>query len=227
MPNFLENTFAQLQKAAGRVVLREIRGEQFVSVSGSELLEQVARARAFLRRTGAQTGERCALLGSNSIRWAAIDLALMAEGAIVVPLYARQAPGELATMLKDCTPRLLIAADAALGESVAQACPETPRRVIFDEIFQDVAPGQGIAGPPNARRADDLVTIIYTSGTSGESKGVCLNTANLDHMLGYTTGWIDRLDKSDREPLRVFQYLPFNFAASWIVMLSCRCAKPC
>jgi long-chain acyl-CoA synthetase len=221
MPNFLENTFAQLQKAAGRVVLREIRGEQFVSVSGSELLEQVARARAFLRQTGAQTGERCALLGSNSIRWAAIDLALMAEGAIVVPLYARQAPGELATMLKDCTPRLLIAADAALGESVAQACPETPRRVIFDEIFQDVAPGQGIAGPPNARRADDLVTIIYTSGTSGESKGVCLNTANLDHMLGYTTGWIDRLDKSDREPLRVFQYLPFNFAASWIVMLSC------
>ena len=221
MPNFLENTFAQLQKAAGRVVLREIRGEQFVSVSGSELLEQVARARAFLRQIGAQTGERCALLGSNSIRWAAIDLALMAEGAIVVPLYARQAPAELATMLQDCTPRLLIAADAALGESVARAWPELQRRVTFEEIFQSSGPGQGIAEPPHARRGDDSVTIIYTSGTSGEPKGVCLNTANLDHMLGYTTGWIDRLDKSDREPLRVFQYLPFNFAASWIVMMSC------
>ena len=221
MANFLENTFAQLLRAAGRVVLREISGEQFVSVSGSELLEQVARARAFLRHSGVQPGERCALLGANSIRWAAVDLALMAEGVITVPLYTRQAPAELATMLQDCTPRLLIAADGALGESVAQAWPEAPRRVTFDEIFQNSAPGQGIAGPPNARRGDDLVTIIYTSGTSGEPKGVCLNTANLDHMLGCTTAWIDRLDKSDREPLRVFQYLHFNFAASWIVMMSC------
>jgi len=221
MPNFLENTFAQLQKAAGRVVLREIRGEQFVSVSGTELLDHVARARAFLRHAGVRPGERCALLGPNSIRWAAIDLALMAEGAIVVPLYGRQAPAELATMLEDCTPRLLIAADASLGESVAQAWPDAPRRVTFGGIFQGAAPGQGIAGPPNTRRGEDLATIIYTSGTSGEAKGVCLSTANLDHMLGCTTGWIDRLEKSDREPLRVFQYLPFNFAASWIVMMSC------
>jgi len=203
------------------VVLREIRGEQFVSVSGAELLDHVARARAFLRQAGLQHGERCALLGPNSIRWTAIDLALMAEGSIVVPLYARQAPAELATMLQDCTPRLLIARDAALGESVAQAWPDAPRRVTFDQIFQGATPGQEIAGPPNARRSDDLVTIIYTSGTSGEPKGVCLSTANLDHMLGCTTRWIDRLDKSEREPLRVFQYLPFNFAASWIVMMSC------
>jgi len=219
MANFLENTFAQLQKAAGRVVLREIRGEQFVSVSGTELLDQVARARMFFRQAGVQLGERCALIGPNSIRWTAIDLALMAEGAIVVPLYARQSPVELANMLQDCTPRLLISADAPLGESVAQAWPGAPRRVTFDEIFQ-VAPGQRNAGP-NARHGDDLVTIIYTSGTSGEPKGVCLSTGNLDHMLGCTTAWIDRLDKSDREPLRVFQYLPFNFAASWIVMMSC------
>ena len=112
MANFLENTFAQLQKAADRVVLREIRGEQFVSVSGAELLEHVARARGFLRQAGVEPGERCALLGPNSIRWAAMDLALMAEGAIVVPLYGRQAPAELATILQDCTPRLLIAARA-------------------------------------------------------------------------------------------------------------------
>ena len=113
MPNFLENTFAQLQKAAGRVVLREIRGAEFVSVSGAELLDQVARVRAFLRQAGIQRGERCALLGPNSIRWAAVDLALMAEGVVVVPLYARQAPAELATMMQDCGPRLLIASESS------------------------------------------------------------------------------------------------------------------
>ena len=221
MPNFLEKTFEQLQKAAGRVVLREIRGTEFVSVSGDELLDQMARARAYLRQSGLAAGDRCALLGVNSIRWAAIDLALMAEGVVVVPLYARQAPAELAAMLQDCTPPLLIAAEAALGESVAQAWPAAPRRVAFDEIFQSVPSGKGIVAPPNARGKADLVTIIYTSGTSGEPKGVCLNTQNLDHMLGCTTGWMDRLGNSGHEPLRVFQYLPFNFAASWIVMMSC------
>ena len=222
MPNFLENTFAQLQQASGRVVLREIRGTEFVSVSGAELLDQIARARAYLRDAGLQAGDRCALLGPNSIRWAAIDLALMAEGLVVVPLYSRQAPAELAAMMKDCTPRLLIASDSTIGESVAQVWPEAPPRATFDEILQAGPPLQkGIAGPPNPRQSEDLVTIIYTSGTSGEPKGVCLNTKNLDHMLSCTTGWIDHLDKSSREPLRVFQYLPFNFAASWIVMMSC------
>jgi long-chain acyl-CoA synthetase len=221
MPNFLENTFAQLQQASGRVVLREIRGTEFVSVSGAELLDQVARARAYLRGAGLQSGDRCALLGPNSIRWAAIDLALMAEGLVVVPLYSRQAPAELAAVMKDCAPRLLIASDAAISESVAQVWPEVPPRATFDEVLQSAPPLKGIAGTPNPRQSEDLVTIIYTSGTSGEPKGVCLNTKNLDHMLSCTTGWMDRLDKNTREPLRVFQYLPFNFAASWIVMMSC------
>ena len=221
MPNFLENTFAQLLKASSRVVLREIRGTEFVSVSGAELLDQVASARAYMRAAGLQAGDRCVLLGPNSIRWAAIDLALMAEGIVVVPLYSRQAPAELAAMMKDCTPRLLIASDAPAGESVAQVWPAAPPRATFDGIFQSASTQKGIAGPPNPRQNEDLVTIIYTSGTSGEPKGVCLNTKNLDHMLCCTTGWMERLDRNTREPLRVFQYLPFNFAASWIVMMSC------
>jgi len=221
MPNFLENTFAQLQKAADRVVLREIRGAEFVGASATELLDQVARARAFLRQAGVQPGDRCALLGPNSNGWVAIDLAIMAEGAVVVPLYARQAPAELAVMLKDSTPRLLIASEAVLGEAVAQVWRDAQRRVTFGEIFNAVPAGQGIPEPLRARQSDDLVTIIYTSGTSGEPKGVCLTTQNLDHMLGCTTGWMDRLGNTGDEPLRVFQYLPFNFAASWIVMMSC------
>lgn len=221
MPNFLENAFAQLRQASGRVVLREIRGTEFASVSGAELLDRVERARAYFRGAGLQAGDRCALLGPNSIRWAVIDLALMAEGLVVVPLYSRQAPSELAAMMKDCTPRLLIASDADIAESVVQTWPAAPPRATFDEILESAPSQKGIAGPPNPRRGEDLVTIIYTSGTSGEPKGVCLDTKNLDHMLSCTTGWMDRLDKGTREPLRVFQYLPFNFAASWIVMMSC------
>jgi long-chain acyl-CoA synthetase len=221
MGNFRENLFEQLQRAANRVILREIHGDQFTSVTGKELLEQVGRARSYLRDLGLQAGERCALLGPNSIQWIVVDLALLAEGFVVVPLYARQAPAELAGMMKDCGARYLFVSDAELGESVAQAWPEAPARISFADAITRTPVGEGITNTPNSGTDDDLITIIYTSGTSGEPKGVCLNAANVNHIVGCTTGWIDRLDWKGLEPVRVFQYLPLNFAASWIVMLSC------
>ncbi|HEY2121119.1 MAG TPA: AMP-binding protein [Candidatus Acidoferrum sp.] len=220
MPNFLENIFASLRKAADRVVLREVCGEEFVSVTGKQLLEQIASARAYIRQSGVHAGDRCALLGSNSIQWAAIDVALMAEGVIVVPLYSRQAPSELVVMMRDSVPRLLFVSDAALGEGVAQIWTEAPRRVLFNEAVSQTGAGQSISGGPNLRGNEDLVTIIYTSGTSGEPKGVCLNTGNLDHMISCTTARLDQLMAGVQEPDRIFHYLPFSFAGSWILLLS-------
>ncbi|MGC2530657.1 MAG: AMP-binding protein [Candidatus Acidiferrum sp.] len=225
MPNFLEDIFAQLQRADSRVVLREIHGEQFVSVSGKELLEQVQRVRLHLRRAGLQPGERCALLAPNSARWVAFNLALLAEGIIVVPLYARQAPAELAGMMTDCLPRFLFASDVSLGEAVAKALPpqwsSARRLVLFDEVLQEAAAETPPIELPIPRQDADLVTIIYTSGTSGEPKGVCLNVGNVTHMLSCTRERFDLLMGATHEPDRVFHYGPFNFAASWILLLTC------
>jgi long-chain acyl-CoA synthetase len=225
MPNFLEDIFGQLKKADGRVVLREIRGQEFVSVSGRELLEQVQRVRAHLRRTGLQPGERCALLAPNSALWVAFNLALLAEGIVVVPLYARQAPAELAAMMRDCTPQFLFTSDAALGEVVAQALPpqwsSARRLVLFEEVLQGTASDAPLLDEPNPRSNADLATIIYTSGTSGEPKGVCLNFGNVTHMLGCTRERLELLMGATQEPDRVFHYGPFSFAASWILLLTC------
>ena len=225
MPNFREDIFAQLKKADSRVVLREIRGEEFVSVSGRELLEQVQRVRAHLRRTGLQPGERCALLAPNSARWVAFNLALLAEGIVVVPLYARQAPDELAAMMRDCTPQFLFTSDAALGEAVAKALPpqwsSARRLVLFEEVLQETALDAPLPDEPNPRSNADLATIIYTSGTSGEPKGVCLNFGNVTHMLACTRERLELLMGATQEPDRVFHYGPFSFAASWILLLTC------
>jgi long-chain acyl-CoA synthetase len=239
MANFLETLFAQLQRAANRVVLREVHGEIFVSVTGGELLQQVAQLRAYLRTAGIHAGDRCALLASNSIRWAAVDLALMAEGVIVVPLYVRQAPTELATMLRDSQPRLFLTGDAALGAAVASEwkisatakadASDSPKLILLDDIFQNsqVTPVPQAAAPsPNPRNDADLVTIIYTSGTSGEPKGVCLSVGNVTYMLERTAERLNQLmsagpaTSSGDQPDRVFHYLPFNFCASWIALLS-------
>lgn len=223
MPNFLENILAQLKKADARVVLREIRGEQFVSVTGSELLQQIQGVRAFLRNAGVRAGDRCALLAPNSIVWVAMDLAMIAEGVIVAPLYSRQAPGELAGMMKDCQPRLLFVSDAALGEAVAQAWRDAPPRVVMDQVLKENVPVAAVPHGPVSRPDSDIVTIIYTSGTSGEPKGVCLNVGNLNYMLGRTTERLEQLmlATGGGGPDRVFHYLPFNFAASWLLLLSC------
>lgn len=223
MPSFLENIFAQLKRADARVVLREVRAGQFVSVTGRELLEEVQAVREFIRASGVQSGDRCALLAPNSIRWVVFDLALMAEGVIVVPLYSRQSPEELVAMMKDCQPRLLFVSDAAPGETVAKAWHEAPRRVAFDEVQKEGTPRTSFSEAPIRRLGTDIVTIIYTSGTSGEPKGVCLNTANLNFMLGRTTERLEQLMSQPQgaRPDRVFHYLPFNFAASWLLLLSC------
>jgi len=227
MPNFLENIFAQLQRRSSRVVLREIHGDKFVDVSGNDLLRQIHHVREALRRHNLQPGDRCALLAPNSIRWIGIDLALMAEGVIVVPLYSRQAPAELVAVMHDCQPRLLLAGDAAtLGDTVARAwsgsAAAPPRCVLFDELLPQAATSTESTLPtaPNPRRDSDLVTIVYTSGTSGEPKGVCLNTGNVSFMLERTTERLDQLLRGSSGPDSVFHYLPLNFAASWIATLS-------
>ncbi|HSA93622.1 MAG TPA: AMP-binding protein, partial [Terriglobales bacterium] len=188
--NFLENIFRRLAADPVRPVLAEVREGKIVSANAGEVLAQVRAARGFLRSQGARKGDRCALLAHNSMRWTALDLALMAEGVIVVPLYARQAPTELVGMMKDCGAALVLCGDVALRDAVAREWPEAPRQCLFDEVFT-AAP---IAEDAPLPRTDaDAVTIIYTSGTSGEPKGVILNTGNLNHMVPCTVGRLDRL----------------------------------
>jgi len=223
MANFLQNIFDRLQHSADRVVLREIHGERFIPVTGEELLVLVERARGWLRSSCVEAGDRCGLIAANSIHWIAMDLALMAEGIVVVPLYHRQTPSELAGMLKDCQPRLVVAGEGELGDSLAKAWPELPQRFLLGEVFTSVGKPSAFS-PLRPRPDNELLTIIYTSGTSGESKGVCLTVGNLNHMTGRTTERLDQLmatsAKKSGEPDRIFLYAPMNFAASWMLMLS-------
>jgi len=217
----LERIFEQLQQAATAPVLGEIRDGKLTSVTGGEFLSMVQQARNFLLARGMKKGDRCALLAPNSIRWAALDLAMMAEGIIVVPLYARQAPAELIGMMKDSGPVRICCSDAALAAEIQKIWPAAPKISLLDGVFtgETAAPA-----PPLHHMDSDALTIIYTSGTSGEPKGVVLNAANLNHMLGCTNARLNELMGSAaaarQVPDRVFHYLPFCFAGSWILMLT-------
>jgi long-subunit acyl-CoA synthetase (AMP-forming) len=74
---FIAEISSQLQKAADARILAEIRDGQITGVTGGELLEMVRKARTFIAARGLHKGDRCGLLAPNSIRWVALDLALM------------------------------------------------------------------------------------------------------------------------------------------------------
>jgi long-chain acyl-CoA synthetase len=217
--SFLEQIFMTLEKSKDNVVLQELRSGETVAVTGRQLLDQVLVARAYLRRLRLKKGDRVALLGHNSIQWVAMDLAILSEGLTVVPLYARQAASELVAMMKDCWPSVVCCGEQALADSIVEEWPESPPHFCFDKVFT-----QGRAPLPEAAFAiadQDVVTIIYTSGTSGEAKGVMLNAGNVGHMLGCTSGRLDGLMDGRPGQESVFHYLPFCFAGSWILLLTC------
>ncbi|HZQ94133.1 MAG TPA: AMP-binding protein [Candidatus Sulfotelmatobacter sp.] len=214
---FVGDIFAQLKAAGGITVLQEIRDGRITGVTGAELLALVHRARTFLASKGLTKGERCGLLAANSIRWIAMDLAATAEGLIVVPLYYRQAAVELVAMIKDSKPALIACGDAGLRAGIQQAWPSAPPHFLFDEVFAGV---EGISLDRPQVRDEDPVTIIYTSGTSGEAKGVVLTAANVGFMLGCTSARLDRLMGGRTSQDRIFHYLPFSFCASWIAALT-------
>src|ERR1700722_14039033 len=183
---FPEQIFASLDRIGDSIVLQEMRDGQAISLTARQLLAQVLVARAYLRRLRLKKGDRCALLAHNSMRWVAMDLAAMAEGLSVVPLYARQAPVELVAMMKDCRASVIACGDQSLADAISEAWPEAPPRFSFDNVFAPAT--DPVENHPLAVAKEDVVAIIYTSGTSGEAKGVMLNAGNVGYMLGCTSG---------------------------------------
>jgi long-chain acyl-CoA synthetase len=220
--NFLENIFEQLEAAGETSVLEQLAGAidspgMKYRISGRGLLQEISKARAFLVAKGLKKGDRCALLSPNSVDWVAMDLAIMAEGLIVVPLYSRQAPAELVAMMKDCLPELICCANEELRDRIAQNWPEAPPQYLFKEIFR----GAFTDLPKPQLQDSDAVAVIYTSGTSGEAKGVVLTAGNLGHMLKCTSERLDVLMENRGGQDKVFHYLPFCFAGSWVLLLTC------
>jgi len=213
---FLESIFARLGRVADEPVLGEVRDGQIVSVTGADLLAMIAEARGFAVARGLKPGDRCALLAPNSIRWVALDLALMAEGVIVVPLDPRQVAKDWMAVISDSTPSLVCSADPALGAKIQGGAPAI---VPFDEIFGG-AQRPLITSPPRHHGDHDAATIVYTSGTSGEPKGVVLNAGNITFMLGCTNARLNQLMGPPVEQESVFQYAPFCFAAARILLLT-------
>ncbi|MGB0590346.1 MAG: AMP-dependent synthetase/ligase [Myxococcota bacterium] len=214
--SFIDHFHGVLTDHADKALVTEVHDTELRAVTAKEIDSLMRCARGSLRAAGCVAGDRVVLLAPNSAKWVASDLAILFEGLICVPMYARQAPHELVGMMRDCGAKLVVCATEALAEGVRANWADAPL-ITFDGWFA----GESVNEAPAPRADDDPTTIIYTSGTSGEPKGVVYHVSNIDYMLPVITEAIGSLMGERDQDDRVFHYLPFCFAGSRMVLWMC------
>ncbi|MFI7152250.1 long-chain fatty acid--CoA ligase [Nonomuraea sp. NPDC050022] len=145
------------------------------AVTYAEVHTRTTKLAARLRAAGVRPGDRVAYLGPNHPALAETMFATHLLGGIFVPLNYRLAAPEIAYMLGDCEPSVLIHAPECA--EVVGALPEVPPLLVPDyETFL----AEGDPAPIDVRVGlDDIALILYTSGTTGRPKGAMLSHANL------------------------------------------------
>ena len=177
------------------------------------------RAGALARRLqslGVGPGDRVALLWENSPAYVQIYFAVMRLGAVLVALNPVNEEHYVDQVLADCTPSVLVAQAKFLRRFAAALDPaHLPGGIVLDEPLDTPLPGKTLlldssqSEPPDlpAPAPDDLAMILYTSGTTGAPKGVCLSQRNL---LANTASIVEYLALDETE--RVLVLLPFYYS---------------
>ena len=144
-------------------------------LSYAQLNTEVDRAVAALQRDGLQPGDAVAICAANSIAYVILFLAVLRAGMVVAPLAPSSTPQGLLTMLDDSAARLFFV-DAPVHQALQ---PVTGRLGIPLLSLDDSQPDHGFsswladsAPTPVALSPETLFNVIYSSGTTGEPKGI-------------------------------------------------------
>lgn len=156
------------------------------TLNWQQVFQQVELIAAHLNEAGMQRGDRIAVFADNSIEWSLVDLACIYLGLVSVPVYATSSPDQVTYIINHAEVRLMFA-DARLlpelstrfGElpTLAQIISFTPSPLARNLAEWLSAKVPAVA--PVSCSSDDLYTIVYTSGTTGNPKGVMLTHGNL------------------------------------------------
>lgn len=171
---------------------------QWLKFSALEFFEQVDLVSSGLLALGLQKGDKIATLSNNRPEWNFLDLGMMQVGGIHVPVYPTIAEADLAFILKDAEVKYIIVSSNDLFEKVTIASADNTNIkgvFCFDKIEgkrhwseitdlgkQHPAP-EKIAEIKATIHANDLATLLYTSGTTGVPKGVMLSHDNIISQL--------------------------------------------
>jgi long-chain acyl-CoA synthetase len=171
---------------------------QWHPISSEQIYQRVRALGQAFRGWGHQKGDRIALVSENRWEWSVSDFAILAIGAVNVPIYPTLTGDQIAVLLQDAGCRTAIVSTLQQFEKLNAVRAQTPleRIVLMDFAnspadaisFTHLLAGADALGSQREEAFDalarsvqaaDLATLIYTSGTTGEPKGVMLTHGNI------------------------------------------------
>ncbi len=193
--------FAAVERNLDRIMLYRDAGK-WLPIASREFGVSVARTARALHAWGIRAGDRVAILSENRPEWPTADIASLLLGAVTVPLYTTLTAEQTAFVLKDSGCRVIFLSSDQQLHKILSVLDETPieKIVVMDRVAfnGDLSPfatkcitmaqltsdgpvdlGTEIEAKARAIAPDDLATIVYTSGTTGTSKGAMLTHGNI------------------------------------------------
>lgn len=169
-------------------------GGRWTPISTREFYRNVSGLARALKRWGLNKGERLAILSENRPEWTIADFASFLLGLAVVPIYSTLTAQQTAYILRDSAAKVVVVSTAqqlekilsikdqtALERVLVMDAVNTPHAESLQRLLYQGSLYRDAELETRAREisADDLASIVYTSGTTGTSKGVQLSHGNL------------------------------------------------
>jgi long-chain acyl-CoA synthetase len=190
-------------RGAVTVAMRRDAGE-WRPISAQQMYGRVRATVQLLQRWGIQRGDRVALVSENRWEWPVVDFAVLAMGAVDVPLYQTLTPEQMGFILRDSGAKaVFLSSKQQYAKLVAAGdLPDVEHVAVFDngdfghaESFAEALKGAEGLETPDATfdamvretKPEELATIVYTSGTTGDPKGVMLTHRNIADNMRYST----------------------------------------
>jgi len=224
-------------------VIGSARGGEVHSLTGKEFFDGIRETSLGLTALGMEAGARVAIMSESRPEWLTVDLAIIAGGAIPVPIYPTLSASQVRYILEDSGATIAVVSTRLQLEKIQQIRHQLPALqavVVVDAAAAGQTPSvialADVAARGHARlqsewgaarkfqeairavRPEQLATIIYTSGTTGEPKGVMLTHAALVSNLVAAARVLD-VSQADVG----LSFLPLSHAfermAAWVYLL--------
>ena len=190
--NIVSSVFSHERENPDHVIFQRLVDGAWTDVTCKQATSQIRSAALGLIAQGVNAGDRVAILSATRYEWVVLDYAILAVGAVTVPIYETSSPEQVRWVLEDSGAVLAFAETDAHAQLIKELLDELPalRRV---EHIESTGPSAlerlaeaGAAVDPGqlderlaAIRSVDPATLIYTSGTTGRPKGCQLTHSNL------------------------------------------------
>ncbi len=195
-------------RAPGQVAMREKDFGIWREYNWAQTWDLIETAAHGLLASGVDVGDRVAIHSEDRPEWVILDLATVAVRGICVGLYPTNPTAEVEYLVGDCTPKVFFAEDQEQADKVLAVDPEigaaveriiyveprgfgdyTDDRLIFWDEFLELGRRHREANPGalealmSAAEPTDIMTLVYTSGTTGPPKGAMLSNANAEYAM--------------------------------------------